>query len=359
MAGVASVLARRALMLAVAVVIIVLLTALILEATGYSMRVLKAIVDSYVKAYRQDISRTIRNETMVNELTEKYRVELEEIYGLNKPWYVRASTFVKNTLLMDFGITDREDIASIVGKAPPLKVSDVIATVIPRTVIMITVAEIICIAIALVAAPRLVYKIGSIADRAVVAYAAFTNALPVWWLAMLFILVFSYQLRVFPTDYRYIIAFIRDLSIDPFTNFIQIVYYAALPIITVVVALLGGWLYGIRAQLIRVIREDFVFVAKAKGLPDPMITKKYIVRVAAPPIMTSIILALASSIGGYIITESVFEWPGMGTLYYLAISGGEASIVMALTYVFTLIYVIARFILEALYIVLDPRIRIT
>jgi peptide/nickel transport system permease protein len=130
------------------------------------------------------------------------------------------------------------------------------------------------------------------------------------------------------------------------------------PILTIVIAGLGGWLYGIRAMVLRVIREDFVTVAKAKGLPEKEITSKYVLRVALPPVITSVILTLAGSLGGFIITESIFDWPGMGTLYYLAITSGDTNTVMGLFVITVGVYVLARFILELIYIVLDPRIRV-
>ena len=78
---------------------------------------------------------------------------------------------------------------------------------------------------------------------------------------------------------------------------------------------------------------------------------------AAPPIATNLVLGLAASLGGAILTETVFNWPGMGRLYYDAILAADETIIVALTFIFTLLYVIARFSLEVLYVALDPRIR--
>ncbi len=98
-------------------------------------------------------------------------------------------------------------------------------------------------------------------------------------------------------------------------------------------------------------------MARAKGLPESVIERRHILRVAAPPIVTSLMLGLAASLGGAILVETVFNWPGMGRLYYDAILAADETVIVALTFIFTLIYIIARFILEILYLVLDPRIR--
>lgn len=278
-------------------------------------------------------------------------------YGLNKPWYERVIPLVIRTLTGQLGTTDKADVVNIAGVQPPAPVWDIILIVMPRTIVMLTVAEIICMAIALPLAPRIAYHYGTKIDRIVVSYAALFNAIPVWWLAMIFIFLFAYELHIFPPTGLPVIKYISDFWENPAVNLVNIMYYAALPIMVIVITFLGGWLYSVRAVVLRIVREDFVVVAKAKGLPESMIVRKYIVRVAAPPIVTYIILGLAGSIGGMIITESVFYWPGMGSLYYAAISNGDVATILGLTYVTTLIYIIARWILEALYVWLDPRVR--
>ncbi len=293
----------------------------------------------------------------ISDLVRWKRGNLTIVYGLNKPWYHRVIPLVINTLMGNLGETDKQDVVNVAGVLAPAKVWDVILIVLPRTIVMLTVAEIICMAIALPLAPKIAYHYGTKLDRLVVSYAALFNAIPVWWLGLIFIFFFAYELHIFPPTGTAVIKFINDFWKDPLHNTIMIAYYAALPIITIVITFLGGWLYSVRAVVLRIVREDFVTVAKAKGLPESMIVRKYIVRVAAPPIVTYVILGLAGSIGGLIITESVFYWPGMGSLYYAAIVDGDVATILGLTYVFTLIYVIARWILEALYIWLDPRVR--
>jgi len=206
-------------------------------------------------------------------------------------------------------------------------------------------------------APKIAYRYGTLMDRLIVSYAALFNAIPVWWLGMVFILLFAYLIPIFPAQSTPIIKYINNFFSDPLYNLVMIMYYAALPIITIVITFLGTWLYSVRAVVLRIVREDYVMVAKAKGLPEKDIIRKYIVRVAAAPIVTYIILALAGSLGGMIITESVFNYPGMGTLYYMAINAGDVATILGLTYVLTLVYIVARFILEVLYIYLDPRVR--
>ena len=355
---VAGVLIRRAVFLTIALVLIMFLTAAIIGATGYDQKILRAIIETEIQAYRQQLIQQHISTAKIMELVEQRRQMLEEIYGLNKPWTERLIPMAIRALFLDLGHVTSEEVANVVGGQLPMSVRYAILAVLPRTVIMLTVSYIICTVIALRLAPLIAYKRGSLLDKAVISYAAVMNALPVWWLGILFIMIFGFYLNVAPTDYRAVISYINNFWKDPVENTIGLLYYAWLPIVTVVVAILGSWLYSVRAIAIRVVTEDYVTTAYAKGLPDKLIVRRYILRVIAGPVLTIVILSLAGSIGGYIITESVFDWPGMGSLYWAAISSGDAPTILGLVYITTLVYIIARFILEVLYVTLDPRVRL-
>lgn len=358
MPGVGRILARRAIALGLALIIVVFITGIIMEATGYSEKVWKAIIQAQVRAYTQELLQRRVPTSEVKEAAKALEKNLTKIYGLDQPWYVRVVPLVQRTLVFDLGIIMSKDVANVAGVPWPAPVKDAILITLPRTIVMITIAQILCIIIALPFAPRIAYRHGTKLDKAVVTYAALFNAIPVWWLGMLFLFLVGYELGLYDTAAgRKIIPVINNFWQDPLHNFLNILYYSYLPIIVIVISFLGGWFYSIRAITLRIVREDYVTVAKAKGLPEKIIARRYILRVLAPPVTTYVILALAGSIGGFIITESVFDWPGMGSLYFAAITGGDVATILGLTYVLTAVYIMARFILEVLYILLDPRIR--
>ncbi len=352
----AVVLARRAVFLGISLVIVVLLTAVIIGATGYDKQIWEAVINAQLRAYQMRLQRAGYAGVELNKILQEYKERLIKLYGLDKPWWERVFPLAIRTLMLDLGVTLKREIATIAGLQYPAPVGAVILAVLPRTIVMLTVAELICAAIALALAPLIAYKRGSLLDKAVLGYAALFHAVPVWWLAMVAIYVFGFQLGIAPTDYRGVIDAINNFWRNPPVELVKLLYYAYLPILVVTIALLGSWLYSIRAMAIRVVSEDYVTTAKAKGLPDRLIARRYILRVIAAPVATYVILALAGSLGGYIITEAVFDWPGMGTLYYVSIILGDVPTLFGLIYVTTLVYVIARFILEVLQVILDPRI---
>ncbi|MEM1639554.1 MAG: ABC transporter permease [Desulfurococcaceae archaeon] len=360
------VIARRGLILLFSFILIIIIISAIIEGSGYSKDIYEAIVRESVNAEIMALRKGNPNitESYIREYRENLTIFYRKMYGLideegrEIPPYVRMWNLVRRALTLDLGKTDRVEVANVVPTIAPASVSEIIAAVLPRTIIVVTVGELIVVAIALLLAPRIAYRHGTIVDRLVVAYAAVFTAVPIWWLAMIFIQIFGYQLGIFPTSLRGVATVLNKFWENPVSNTFVVLKYITLPISVFVIATLGSWLYGLRAMLLRVIREDYVTVAKAKGLPEKDITRKYVLRVSLAPVLTNVILALASSLGGMIITESVFDWPGMGTLYYNAIISGDSQTIMGLFVVYIGVYLCARFILEILYVIIDPRVRV-
>jgi peptide/nickel transport system permease protein len=131
-------------------------------------------------------------------------------------------------------------------------------------------------------------------------------------------------------------------------------------VLTLVLVSVGPYVYSVRTITLNIAQEDHVTLARAKGLPEPRVRNRHILRVAAPPIVTGLIFGLAGSLSGSILVETVFNWQGMGRLYYDALAGTpDEAVIVALTFMFTLLYVGVRILLEVLYIFLDPRVRYT
>lgn len=220
--------------------------------------------------------------------------------------------------------------------------------------ILLTTSLILTAIIGISVGVRLAQRPGSFLDRFVSSLSAVSFALPTWWLGILFILIFAFQLRILPTGGMYS----APPPIGAIPRFFDLLYHALLPVITLVVASVGPYIYSVRTMTLNVAQADHVAVARAKGMPEATIARRHVLRVAAPPIVTGLVLGFTGTLGGSILVETVFNWQGMGRLYYDAIAGTpDEMVIVALTFIYTLIYVAARLLLEILYVVLDPRVR--
>lgn len=337
----------KALSLLMVVIITLLLMNVILGATGYSDRMLGALVNDQVRIYRQGLLATITNQEEITRIVAEYEATLRTAYGLDKPWIMRLPQMIWRVLTFDLG--EAKTSQTFTGST---LIKDLIAERLPKSILLITTSVALSALLGITLGTKIATKPGSRLDRFFSNYSAFSYAIPTWWTGLLFIMIFAVFLRVLPPGGMYS----APPPTEPMARFFDLLWHAVLPISTLVLALSGAWIYMTRTMVLNTAQQDFVNVARAKGLPENMVMRKYIVRVAAPPILTNVILGLAGSLGGAILTETVFGWPGMGLLYWNAIITVDEGLIIALTFIYTLIYVIARMILEVLYVVLDPRV---
>ena len=341
----------RAASLGVVLVIVLFLLVLTLGATGYSERIMSAQVNEELRALRTSLSRTITDPEAVEAALDAREAELNASYGLDREWYERLPGVVGQVLTFDLG-----EARSIRSSDGSNGVADIVLERLPRTMLLLTTSLIITAIIGLSVGVWLSTRPGSRIDRVVSYVAAITNGLPAWWTGILLILVFSFWLRILPSGGMYSTP-PPDGAVE---SFLDLLWHALLPIGTLVLVSVGPSIYVIRTLTLDIAIQDHVTVARAKGLPSGVIARRHILRVAAPPIVTGLILGLAGTLGGPILIETVFAWQGMGELYFKTFSGQpDEAIIIGLTFMFTLIYVAARLVLEVLYVFLDPRVRYT
>ena len=341
-------LATRGLTLIGVLFIVLVLVVITLGATGFSDRMLEATLSEELRGLRQTLSETIRDPVELEQVLEQRRAGLISFYNLDRPWYYRLPDSVWRVITFDLG--EARTIRSFDGSS---RVADIVSERLANTIILITSATIITAVLGLLIGPRLASRVGTRLDRIGSMLLALSYALPAWWVGIFLIIIFAFRWDIFPPG--------GLLSQPPpeggLARFLDQLWHAALPVISIVIVSVGSWAYSVRTMVLNVAQEPFVTVGRAKGLPENMLERRYILRAAAPPIVTSLTLGLAGSLGGAILVETVFNWPGMGRLYYDAILAADESVIVALTFIFTLIYIAARFTLEVVYLFLDPRIR--
>jgi len=268
--------------------------------------------------------------------------------GLDTPWYSpqRVGLTMYKILILDFGRATF--LTSDTGSSD---VKDIILEKLPRTVLLFTTATIIIAIIGIFLGALAGSKVGSTVDRLTSTFAVISSSFPVWWVGMLMIFLFAFVYQIFParatpsippTDPGYIIA---------------LLYHMTLPVITIVMIGFGAWAYLVRNFMIGIMQEDFISAKKTMGINQNKIIYGHAIKNAAPPIITILALSLSGSLGGAIITEAVFDWPGMGRLYFEAITVMDLPIIIGATYVLTVFFLVSIFIADLLYGYYDPRVK--
>lgn len=269
--------------------------------------------------------------------------------GLDEPWYSpkRFSNTVLKVMILDLGKSNY--ITSDTGSQ---NVRDIILEKLPKTVLLFTTATIISTIIGLYLGAFVANKAGSIWDRLNSSFAVFSGSFPIWWVGMLMIFAFAFTYAIFPSH-----STPKTAPSDP-SYIIDLLYHMSLPLITMTLVSFGAWAFMVRYFVLGILSEDYIFAKRAIGISEKKILYSHALRNAAPPIVTVIALSLAASFGGAITVEAVFDWPGMGRLYYDAIGFLDIPIIIGLTYVSTVIFIITVFVTDIVYAYFDPRVKV-
>ena len=268
--------------------------------------------------------------------------------GLDTPWYSpqRIGLTMYKILILDFGHA-----TFLTSDSGSSDVKDILLEKLPRTILLFTTATIIISIIGIFLGALAGSKVGSAVDRITSTFAVVSSSFPVWWIGMLMIFLFAFVYQIFParatpsippTDPGYIAA---------------LLYHMALPVITIVMIGFGAWAYLVRNFMIGIMQEDFISAKRAMGISQKKIIYGHAIKNAAPPIITILALSLSGSLGGAIITEAVFDWPGMGRLYFEAITVMDLPVIIGATYVLTLFFLISILVADLLYGYFDPRVK--
>lgn len=270
--------------------------------------------------------------------------------GLDAPWYSpnRIGLAMYKILVLDFGHS-----AFLTSDSGSTAVGDIILEKLPRTILLFTTATIIISIIGIFVGAISGNRIGSKTDKVTSAFAIISSSFPVWWIGLIMIFTFAFSYSIFPARATPPIP-----PSDP-GYAVALLYHMTLPIITIVLIGFGTWAYLVRNFMAGIMQEDFIFVKKTIGLKHRKIIFGSALKNAAPPIVTILALSLSGSLGGAIITEAVFDWPGMGRLYFEAITLMDLPVIIGATYVLTVFFLVSIFVSDLLYGYLDPRIRTT
>ena len=352
--GYGTYIAFRLVNFAVILVIITLLTCAIFDAA--MTKILKAQIAEQVQ---QDLQQWIRQQQQMGktptqeeiEAYREYRTQMYyERYGLNRPAWVRIFYRTWDVLRFKFG----KSVSGLITFRGSRDVATIIFGYLPNTIILFTTGAVITMVIGIYLGLQMARRAGGKLDRAVTTFAMVTYSLPMWWTGMLFIFIFSFGLRIFPPGGMHTLP----PPEDPVLYFLDFLWHLALPLITLIFVSFGGWAYTTRSLVLGTLQQDFVMAARAKGMPERRVLYGHVLRAVSPSLATMCILSIVSSMWGAMISEAVFNWPGMGRLYWIAIDANDIAIVIGLTYVSTFIWLIALIIIDLIYGLLDPRIRV-
>ncbi len=343
-------LAKRGVLLIITIVFAIYLTVLIANGGGYIDDLLKAQIgfDLRTQLNNDRAYRLLPPEEQARIYNETYAARVEA-RGLNRPFLERTFRYTIDALTLRLGRA--QALTSTDGSR---SVSAIIGERLPRTLVLFTTSTAIGAVMGIWLGLRMARKALSVFDRGSTIASVTTNVVPPWVFGIFFLLLFAYYVPLFP-PFGWVGAPAPPAGSGAW--FLDVGWHMVLPMLAFIVASFGAWSYTTRNLVLQIMDEDFVNAARARGLPERIVLRKYVFRAASPAIVTSLALALIVSWQGAIITETIFQYEGIGQLFFEAIVAFDAPVVIALTALYAYLLGATVFLLEVIYSYLDPRVR--
>jgi len=272
----------------------------------------------------------------------------ENRVGLNQPVAVRNAKFLLDALTLNLGRA-----INMTSDSGSKEVRLIILGRLPATLLLMGTSEIFLFFSSVFLALSLSRRYGSWWDKMVITLSP-TSAVPPWFYGIFFILIFAAVLKVLPfgglTD--------SPPPSNPVDYGLSILKHLILPGSSLIISSFFLEIYNWRTFFLIYSSEDYVEMAKAKGLPARDVERRYILRPTLPTIITNFALILISVVGGAIITETVFLWPGLGRTLYQAIGLYDTPVIVGTTIIYAYLLAITVFLLDFVYALVDPRVKV-
>ncbi len=279
-------------------------------------------------------------------ITPEERERLMARFGLDKDILTQYYLYLINTLRGDLGVSFRYY---------PKPVSEVLMSRLPWTLYLLGISYTVSTILGMILGSIAGWRRGSKIDIGLSWLAFLTRSMPIFWLGMMLLYIFSAELRVFPlsgaltpgAEYPSVLSYISDVA-----------WHSALPMIAIIIFLVGPPLLLTRNLIADSLTEAYIDVAKAKGLGWRAVVFKHALRPVSLPLSTYTAILLGYVVGGAVFTETVFSWPGVGRLIYEAIMRRDYPLIQGSFYLIAVSVLLANFIVDLLYAVIDPRVRL-
>jgi peptide/nickel transport system permease protein len=278
------------------------------------------------------------------KFTQEARQAIIERFGLDAPIWEQFWRYLVNALQGDFGVSFFYY---------PQPVTEVMLEALPWSLLVLLTSLIFQVMIGYYLGVLAAWKAGSKTDSVLQTISLFIFSTPLFWVAMVLLYVFGYQLSWFPLSGAYTIGAFYESFFDQVLDIMQ---HAALPVISLTIAQYASYQLILRNNMVSVLKEQYILTAEAKGLSKRRIKHAHAARNALLPMITFLSLSFAISLGGSVFIETVFSYPGIGKLIYDSVISRDYPLLQGCFFLFSVVVIIANLVVDIAYKYLDPRI---
>lgn len=276
---------------------------------------------------------------------EKFVAQLREQFGLDRPILEQLGTYVGKVVQGDLGFSYRQQ----------RPVWDILAERLPATLVLTLTAFLLALALGVALGTLAAVTVGTWADSAITIVALLAYATPIYWIGLMLSLLFSIQLGWLPAfGYETVGAGYTGLA-----HVADVAKHLILPVITLALFYMASYARLTRASMLEVRGLDFIKTAKAKGLSQGRIVTRHVLRNAILPVITVAGIQAGQLVGGSILIETVFAWPGIGRLAFEAVLQRDYQVLLGIFLVTSIMVILFNILTDILYGLVDPRIQVS
>lgn len=276
--------------------------------------------------------------------TPEYMEQLREKFGLDKPLPVQLAVYLKNVLSFDLGYSFRHG----------MPVIDLVMDRFVPTLLLMVSTIVIAVGLGIILGLIAASGLNTWRDNLISVFALITYATPLFWIGLMMIVMFSLKLGWFPTSGMENVA----AFYEGWDRVKDIAHHLVMPTVTLSLFYLALYTRLMRASMLEQAGMDYVITARAKGLTERRIVFVHILRNALLPVVTMAGVQVGALIGGSVIVESVFAWPGLGMLAYEALFARDLNLLLGIFLLCALLVVAINLVVDVIYSFLDPRIEV-
>lgn len=269
--------------------------------------------------------------------------EIRRSYGLDRPVWEQLVSYLWNVVQLDLGYSYFFNTSVV----------SLLAERVPATLLLVVSAQILAIFVGVLLGVVAARRPNGLTSHAVTLLALFGFSAPVFWTGIMLLIAFSLLLPLFP------VAGMQDVTIDggAWVKMVDVAHHLVLPTITLASIFLALYSRLCRASMLEVLGSDYIRTARAKGLSDRQVVVKHALKNALNPVVTLAGLQFSAVVSGAVLVETVFSWPGLGTLALQSIIARDTPTILGILFFSSLVVVVANLLTDLALRLIDPRIR--
>lgn len=274
--------------------------------------------------------------------TPEYMAQLRQKFGLDQPIYIQLWNYMSNAVTFDLGFSFRHN----------KPVSELILSRLGPTLLLMVSVLIVSVGVGIALGAIAARNLNKWKDNVISTIVVLTYATPVFWAGLMLIVLFSVKLGWFPTSGMEKIAEFNT----GFARVVDIAHHMVLPVVTLTLFYLALYTRLMRASVIEQYTMDYVITARAKGMQEKRIMWRHILKNACLPVLTMAGIQAGALLGGAVVVETVFSWPGLGLLAYESLFARDLNLLLGIFFISACLVVVVNLVVDLLHAYLDPRI---